>query len=405
MATLHEKASAGFWTWEPPGKAIRIHIDLDTVDRMMHHIVDGFGSVPKRGAEVGGILIGSAQRPNGKLEVTITDFLPVPCTHRFGPSYVLSNEDVEGLAAAVASAGGACVGYYRSNTRERMSLGPEDLEYCQSYFPGPDQVVLLIRPSAMQASRAGFHFYEEGALVDPTPLEFPFRRSELESGAAPQRRPLGERRPAAPSPPPPSSPAPSPQSLPATGRAHGREGLASIQEAAMARDPQPSAAVTQPMFTPQPQQPQFSPLPPAPHLNYPVPSMAGGIPRTKRNWVWFPLSFIFLLLGVLLGFQAALTFNGGKATSQDPYSLSLGVERRQSDLIVRWDRTNGAVRTSSKGVLDIQDGPYSKRVDLDSSQLQTGSVIYRFSSPKGKFKLELYPKDRVVMSETIDWSN
>jgi hypothetical protein len=251
----------------------------------------------------------------------------------------------------------------------------------------------------MQASRAGFHFYEEGALVDPTPLEFPFRRSELESGAAPQRRPLGERRPSA-SPLPSPSPVPQPAApIPSAPppRAHGREGLASIQEAALAREPL-AASQQQP-------QPQFSPLPPAPHLNYPVPSLAGGIPRTKRNWVWFPLSFLFLLLGLLLGYLAATTFNGGKAASQDPYSLSLGVERRQSDLIVRWDRTNGAVRTSSKGVLDIQDGPYSKRVDLDSSQLQTGSVIYRFSSPKGKFKLEIYPKDRVVMSETIDWSH
>lgn len=401
MATLHEKASAGFWTWEPPGKSIRIHLDLDTVDRMMHHVLDGFGSVPKRGAEVGGILIGSTDQSSGKLEVTITDFLPVPCSHRFGPSYVLSNDDVDGMASTVLSAGATCVGYYRSNTRERMSLGPEDLEYCQSYFPGPDHVVLLIRPSAMQASRAGFHFYEEGALVDPTPLEFPFRRSELESGEAPQRRPLGERRPSAsPSPiPQPAAAIPPP---PAAARAHGREGLASIQEAALAREP-----LAAPQHHPQhpPQQQQFSPLPPAPHLDYPVPSLAGGIPRTKRNWVWFPLSFLFLLLGLLLGYLAATTFNGGKTASQDPYSLSLGVERRQSDLIVRWDRTNGAVRTSSKGVLDIQDGPYSKRVDLDSSQLQTGSVIYRFSSPKGKFKLEIYPKDRVVMSETIDWSH
>ena len=140
-----------------------------------------------------------------------------------------------------------------------------------------------------------------------------------------------------------------------------------------------------------------------PDINYPFPTSGPG--KLRRNWVWYPLSFIFLLLGVLLGFQAALVFSSGKPASQDAYALGLGVERRGEELSVRWDRSNGAVRTASKGVLEITDGRYSKRVDLDSSQLQTGSVIYRFSNSDVKFKLEIYPKDRVVMSETIDWKN
>ena len=160
-----------------------------------------------------------------------------------------------------------------------------------------------------------------------------------------------------------------------------------------------------------PPPPASVPMPPARNLqiarqqeqvHYPAPS-AMSAAKIRRNWVWFPLSFIFLLLGVLLGFQAALTFNSSRGSSQDPYALSLGVERRESDLSVRWDRSNQAIRTASKATLEIQDGRYSKRVDLDSAQLQTGTVIYRFSSNDVKFRLEVFPRDRFSISEWVEW--
>jgi hypothetical protein len=403
----------GFWAWEPAGQTARILMDLELVDRMSAMFLDGYGSVPKRGAEVGGVLVGSRERIDGKLQVTIVDCIPVPCSHRFGPSYVLSDEDLTAFSASVKFAQDA-VGYYRSHTRDGLSLSSDDLQYCQTFFPGPDDIVMLVRPSAMKVSTAGFFCYAEGSLQDATPLEFPFRRSELETGEAPERRPLGEKRP---DPPPPATPPPSQQTKPQQPpqaappprepRKHGLEGILGIQDAVAARDPSaatppPSHGAARPTGAGLPSL-RTQPHPQLPELNYPFPPGAPG--KLRRNWVWYPLSFIFLLLGVLLGFQAALVFSSGKPASQDPYTLGLGVERRGEELSVRWDRSNGAVRTASKGVLEITDGRYSKRVDLDSSQLQTGSVIYRFSNSDVKFKLEVYPKDRVVISETIDWKN
>ena len=321
-------------------------------------------------------------------------------------SYVLSDEDLAGFSAAVKSAQQP-VGYYRSHTRDGLSLSGDDLQYCQTFFPGPDDVVLLVRPSGMKVSTAGFFCYAEGSLQDSTPLEFPFRRSELETGEAPERRPLNEKRPD----PPPATQAPQqakPQTPLREPRKHGLEGILGIQDAVAARDP---VSVAQSAPAPQASSRQLGPssqpsrVPSQqlqlPEINYPF--AAEGPGKLRRNWVWYPLSFIFLLLGVLLGFQAALVFSAGKPASQDPYAIGLGVERRGEELSVRWDRTNAGIRTASKGVLEITDGRYSKRVDLDSSQLQTGSVIYRYSNSDVRFKLEIYPKDRVVISETIDW--
>lgn len=377
-----ETTPAGFWAWEPSGKPVRILLELDLVDQMMTAILDGFGSVPKRGAEIGGVLLGSSQRraSDGLLEVTITSWAPALCTHKFGPSFVLSEEELDGFGSAIQNAGSTAVGYFRSHTREGLSLSSEDIEYCHRFFPGPDHVVLLVHPAGMKPSTAGFFCYEDGALQGRTPLEFPFRRSELETGEAPQRKPLGEKE------------------RPAPRKQHGADAIAGIAESVAQRTGIPVRSSPEPLsdLPALPMPSQDHPL-----LPYPSPAIPAG--RLRKNWVWFPLSFVFLLLGVLLGFQAALVFTSGRTSSQDPYALSLGVERRGQDLTIKWDRSNLAVRTASKGVLDIRDGRYTKRVDLDSSQLQTGSVIYRHSSDDVQFRLEIVPKDRTVIAETVNW--
>jgi len=55
------------------------------------------------------------------------------------------------------------------------------------------------------------------------------------------------------------------------------------------------------------------------------------------------------------------------------------------------------------GVLFIVDGEYRKKVELDTTQLQNGSIIYRKLSSHVAFRVEVYPKDHVTISETADW--
>lgn len=59
MAHLENIAVPGTYTWEAPRKPQIVRLSLDAVDRMQQDVMRGFGAVPRRGAEVGGVLIGS----------------------------------------------------------------------------------------------------------------------------------------------------------------------------------------------------------------------------------------------------------------------------------------------------------------------------------------------------------
>jgi hypothetical protein len=122
--------------------------------------------------------------------------------------------------------------------------------------------------------------------------------------------------------------------------------------------------------------------------------------------MWMPLSFMFLLLGVVLGFQSAL-FVGpkvtGVGTAQD-FSLSLSVAKTGDNLTVRWNRNAAPIRAAQRGVLEIDDGDSSPvPVNLDLAHLENGSMIYRNASKTVRLKLIIYESSRVTLTETSEW--
>lgn len=388
----------GVYKWEVPGQPVAIHIELDVVDRMLRDVMQGFGAVPKRGAEVGGILLGAVEQGERPV-VRIEDYEVVPCEYRRGPSYLLSEtdrqafDDVSSRWSRTEESTLYRVGYFRSHTREGFGLGAEDLELCSQYFAEPSNVVLVIRPYATRVSVAGFLCYEDGKLQESSQAEFPFRRRELEGGPAPAARPLSAARTAG-----------EPR-LPATRET----GLEPLQTSFELEDPEPGqeyARLTARSW----ENPEARPgayedaamLVPEPQPADAVTTLSK--PRFRSGWVWIPLSFIFLLLGVLLGFQAALTINSrGAAAAQRNLGLSLTVSKADDNLNVTWDRDSAAVRNAQRGVLNIQDGLYQKAVDLDAGQLQTGSIIFHNATNRVRFRLEVYLRGDVTMAQTLEW--
>ncbi len=199
METPAQDAS-GYYVWEAAGRGFEVHVNLDAIDALLAEIMRGFGAVPKRGAEVGGVLLGTIERGATTI-VRIDDFEAVECGYTRGPSYLLTPEEREVFDEACArwrpDAGkstGYAVGYFRSHTREGLSLAAEDLELLDRHFGGLSHIALLVKPVVTKASPAGFFFREDGAFPETTPLEFPFRRRDLTGEAAPPHRPLTERK-------------------------------------------------------------------------------------------------------------------------------------------------------------------------------------------------------------------
>jgi hypothetical protein len=352
------QAVPGYYVWELPGKSVVIHLNLLVVDRLSAEVMRGFGLVPKRGAEVGGLLLGTIEE-GPKTIVRVEDFEPVACDYKRGPSYLFTADDGAAFEDARAHATSA-VGFFRSHTRDGMSLGPEDIELMENYFPSPSHIALLVKPFATKVSLASFFFREDGLFQSAAPLEFPFRRRELTGEEAPPRRSMLERVP--------------------------RRRDAFVEE----------TRVVHP--TPLPEE-EFAD-PPAPSSDY------GYIPPPKprtRGWA-IPLSFVFLLLGVVLGFQAALTMGPkGAAGGAGNYSLGLTVTKEGTNLSVKWDRDAPAIKAAQKGLLEIVDGSHTKPVDLDAAQLTNGNILFTNSSRTVRFRLTVYPQPGVTVIQAIEW--
>jgi len=320
----------GYYVWAVPGKPVAVHLRLDVVDRLAAEFLRGLGAVPKRGAEVGGVLLGSTEPGWAKDTsiVRVDDFEPVPCSYARGPSYLLTDDDRK-LFDEVCRLRNP-VGYYRSHTREGLSLGPEDVDLGLN-------VALLVKPQADKPGVAGFFVRENGVFPGKTLQEFPFRRWEM-TGEEPPARLL-----------PPST-----------------------------------------------EQLKAEPDPPI----EPVPATKPAPPPKTRAGIWLVAAFVFLLLGVLLGYEASRITAPRRASD---FAVSLAVERSGENLMVHWNRDAPAVRSASSGLLEIDDGGEMKRMELDRANLSGGSFIYRNASEKVRFRLVMYLDPGVSVTEELDW--
>ena len=364
------------YIWEVAGKPVTIQVDFDVIDKLAMEVMRGFGAVPRRGAEVGGVLMGSIE-VGDKLLVRVEDFVPVPCDYMRGPSYLLTENDEARFAQMVENTKQAsekrlyAIGFYRSHTRDGLALSDEDLEMHAKYFGDPTNVILLVRPYATKSSVGAFFFEESGGFRrESSYLEFPFRRRDLGGGASPSARNFSPEEPA---------------------QAQVGETVGGIGEQPSALDVD-SGDRRDWLKTRENQDPGNT-------------AAANSSARFRGKWVWVPLSFVFLLLGVIIGFQAALLLNRGETqkVAQQSLSLSLTAQLESGKVVIRWDRRSAAVQNARGGTIRIQDGDFIKTVNLDTKQLQNGSVIYMTADSRVSFRLEVTTQERGAISETVEF--
>ena len=330
--TVPEEPPREYYEWQPPEKPFTIQLAYDVIDRMNVEIMRGFGAVRRRGTEVGGVLLGRIDPVGSHAHITIDDFEPVTCEYAFGPSYILSTQDLQGLRKALAlfdpSAGRDLytVGFYRSHTRDGgLFLDDSDLTFFREYFPDPLHVALVVKPFATRAGTAGFFVEErDGTIVGSASyLEFPFRRKDLqleseESGETPARV---ERVPPRRTTSGRVKPEAEPESKP------------KLEPVAVSVAP---AYETKPIFA------DFAPEPVK--------------ARSKASWLIFALMLI--VFGAVFGYQYSGTVLQTRAVSPsgDPYSLNLSASRVDENILVKWDRQSLAVKGGWRGLLTITEG-------------------------------------------------
>jgi hypothetical protein len=355
-AGLESQNLPSFYAWQVPGKPLSVLLSYGVVDRLLREALRGLGAVPRRGAEIGGLLLGSAQRGE-KLVVRIEDYWPVPCEYCFGPSYVLSEGDRQSLGQALEkwkpSPARAiyAVGYYRSHTRKESWLGEEDVWLFSTYFSDSTKVALVIKPRVTSVSVGGFFFWERGEVrAESTYLEFPFDRRALGGGEPP---PAGE-------------------DAPPAGRA---------ETAAEESSHEPELGEATPGS-------DFIPLPSF---------LTGPPPQTRKSrveslWVRMAILAALLSLGSWLGFLAARQYHRWvpKSIANDPFSLGLAVMEYGDNLHLSWNRNAPAIRIAERGILLIADGDQNRSLELDEGQLRNGSVIYRRLAGPIRFRLEVF---------------
>ena len=130
------------------GHSSRLLVANPLIPRLFEEVSEGVRSLPRGGAEIGGLLVGPKGHEGG---IVAEDIIPIPIEYRFGPSFRLSSPDLTKIEEAIATLhkdeSKTVVGFYRSRTRG----GAE--------FRDSDQEILLAVELAHAAFATDFHYY------------------------------------------------------------------------------------------------------------------------------------------------------------------------------------------------------------------------------------------------------
>ncbi len=332
-----------------PGLIIRI--GLSVIEDLGFATIEGLKSVPKRGLEIGGILLGRFDAAQST--ILIEDHEPVESEHLHGPSWLLSPKDRSVLRQALdrLRAGSPQqpqpIGFYRSQTRDGLSFDEQDNAivremFSREIFNGEPALCLLVKPSLAEPSVAQIGMMTEGVL-QPVAV-FPFHEGVL------------------------------------------REGDFPIVD---------SAPPPQPVSTPLPVMPALSDADPEPEPR-------GRIPLTA--------TLIAIAAAILLGiFLIARSRTPHVPPAVQPVAATivpqnqlpaannavlLNVKRENGTATLSWNRNASAVKNADYALLLISDGRHQEQLRLSKTDLETGRVVYIPRDGDISFRLQLFAQSQ-----------
>ena len=261
----------------------------------------------------------------------------------------LETLDTASLGAAMLSASGEVVGFYRTTAAGSSSMSAEDRALAAK-FPQPSAVFLQIETTESSIGNARFCFWGEGELFDWPVMVFPFAAEALASRASRPEATHTELQPVAASAP-----------LPVPPPEHRQKSMAPARQARQ---------------------------------------------TTGRPWLlWVMLAALACLslsLGALLYFRPGSRLPlapqpaAAASTEVKKTSLGLAVEKRGNGLLVSWDGNAPIVSKANFGMLLIRGSGVSRDVPLTTDELRAGGSVYTLASDELRFQLNIVAGEQVV---------
>ena len=328
--------------WSESERKFAIHVPPDVIRRLGAECWIGFKRVPRRGLEIGGILLGRTETGDDITTFWIDGFEQVESEHRSGPSYVLSESDFSHLQEAIKKNKSASLGIFRSQTRsEQLTLQEPDVNLFGRCFETSSAVFLMLGPVP---GIAAFFAQADGSLKCIHQFALPSSRMSTMAGKT------------------------APVSQPEQPR------VLALTEA------QPCD-------------------PPVEHDEKPTEKPAilvvpkAAVSKTVVNKASWMVAAIVAAL--VLAASASMTLKAPKPLlaapdRKPPEYLHLTVERAGSALRLLWDQNSSTVHAAARAVLHIEDGNAQTDRDLGPPQLSAGSITYEPKSPDVTFRMDVY---------------
>jgi hypothetical protein len=311
--------------------------------------IAGFTALRRRGLEVGGLLLGRASED----ELLVEGFLEVPCEHRYGPSYALSETDREKLTELLAQVQGGesrVIGAFRSFTGRDPAVEAADHALVLEHFPQGDFLLLFLQPLSAENCVTSFHLFRGGRLLQaeertPDVLD-PQRMPEAdEAESAPTKLVVAEEQEVEP--------------VPAHVPKHQYE------------------LVRPPRFEVEPE-------------------------AADRRPPMFKAALI--CMAIVLG--GSFVYELGRAHSPLPRAtaewteLNLDARPGGGKVEITWDAKAARSVRATRGALTISDGDAPREIELAAAQVGAGRYTYAAERPDIAIKLTLSAGDRTVASES-----
>jgi hypothetical protein len=346
--------------------------------------------------EIGGILFGRRDANESRIEA----FRQIESQHAFGPSFILSENDLAGIRKQLESyredndlATLEPLGWFIGHTRSPLQLTDREAGWFEELFPFAGAICLLVKPEKFQPTRFGFlrrspdGTIERDAARDAVILP-------LSAGAA------------TPRPPSSSVPARAPVTVTPPAPAEEEKSIADPEEAA----PEPMRTYSQRTHRAQPEPPVSAKLPEPPQAELPsssrsvstgastrvrhqspasmpppVPSPSfpyATVPERPRTGSSFGLqSALVLVLAAILGCVA-----GYWAYLQLPSPvIPVSVREQNNKLVVEWP--SALTENVDYAALQVNDGQW---VTLSLQEKTAGHAVV--TAPPGDVKIDLLAK-------------